>query len=318
MKISSLNYFVAIAETGSVNQAAKKLYIAQPSLTKSIKLMENELGVILFERNKSGMQLTPEGEKIYKEARIILDYYNGWKKLANDNESMTIYAYSHISLVGFLIPKLHVPFQRNHSNVLLKYQGDAAPEKQVSLNTAHPSLAICLNRKDVDDPAFNAKGIKKMTLMEGYYGCLVKNESPLTKYKTVNFSDLKGYCLAYPSHSSKLDEEVSEVRAYSMLSGFVPELVKEITVNNVITVDSVQTVIKMASEQPDVFAVSFYPANKRYTEVEGGGMTCIPFDEPATKGEISLVYSEKYYKSIPAYRDLVEMIKAEAESFLTK
>ena len=49
MKISSLNYFVAIAETGSVNQAAKKLYIAQPSLTKSIKLMENELGVILFE-----------------------------------------------------------------------------------------------------------------------------------------------------------------------------------------------------------------------------------------------------------------------------
>ena len=110
MKISSLNYFVAIAETGSVNQAAKKLYIAQPSLTKSIKLMENELGVILFERNKSGMQLTPEGEKIYKEARIILDYYNGWKKLANDNESMTIYAYSHISLVGFLIPKLHIPW----------------------------------------------------------------------------------------------------------------------------------------------------------------------------------------------------------------
>ncbi|MCR5008153.1 MAG: LysR family transcriptional regulator [Oribacterium sp.] len=318
MKISSLNYFVAIAETGSINQAAKKLYIAQPSLTKSIKLMENELGVILFERNKSGIQLTPEGEKIYKEARIILDYYNGWKKLANDDESMTIYAYSHISLVGFLIPKLHIPFQRNHSNVLLKYQGDAAPEKQVSLNTAHPSLSICLNCKDDDDPAFNAKGIKKISLMEGYYGCLVKNESPIAKYKTVNFSDLKGYCLAFPSHSSKFDEEVSEVRAYSMLSGFVPELVKEITVNNVITVDSVQTVIKMASEQPDVFAVSFYPANKRYTEVEGGGMTCIPFNDPATKGEISLVYSEKYYKSIPAYRDLVEMIKGEADSFLTK
>jgi hypothetical protein len=47
-------------------------------------------------------------------------------------------------------------------------------------------------------------------------------------------------------------------------------------------------------------------------------MTCIPFDDPATKGEISLVYSEKYFKSLPAYRNLVEMIKAEAESFLTK
>ena len=86
---------------------------------------------------------------------------------------------------------------------------------------------------------------------------------------TLHFSDLKGYCLAFPSNSSKFgEEEVSEILAYSMLSAFVPDLVKEITVNNVMTMDSVHTVI---SEQPDVFAVSFYPANKRYTEVEGGG-----------------------------------------------
>ncbi|SFG30811.1 LysR family transcriptional regulator [Oribacterium sp. WCC10] len=318
MKISSLKYFIAIAETGSINKAAKKLFVAQPSLTKSIKLMESELGVTLFERNKSGIQLTSEGEKIYKEAQIVLDYYNGWKQLSKENDPMTIYAYTHISLVGFLIPKLHIPFQRNHTNVLLKYQGDAAPEKMVSLKNTNPALAICLNRIGDHEDSFNTNGIKRVTLMEGYYGCLVSTDSPLSRFKTVHFSDLKGYCLAFPSHSSTLDENVSEVRAYSMLSGFVPDLVKEITIGNVITVDSVQTVIKMASEQPEVFAVSFFPANTRYADYQNGHMVCIPFYEKETKGEISLVYSDKHYKSISAYRDLVELIKSEAESFIKK
>ena len=154
MKISSLKYFVAIAESGSFNQAAKKLYVAQPSLTKSIKLMEDELGVMLFERNKSGIKLTPEGEKIYRESQIILDYYDGWMHLSSGNEPMTIYAYAHISLVGFLIPKLHIPFQRSHANVLLKYQTDAAPEKQVSTKSTGPALAICLNNLNDRDTAF--------------------------------------------------------------------------------------------------------------------------------------------------------------------
>ncbi|WP_051671551.1 LysR family transcriptional regulator [Oribacterium sp. P6A1] len=318
MKISSLKYFIAIAETGSINKAAKKLYVAQPSLTKSIKLMEAELGVTLFERNKAGIQLTSEGEKIYKEAQIVLDYYNGWKQLSSEGESMTINAFTHISLVGFLIPKLHIPFQRNHANVLLKYQVDATPEKLVALSNKNPALAVCLNSLNDKDDSLYTDGIKRITLMEGYFGCLVNRQSPLSKFKALHFSDLKGYCLAFPSHSSTIDEKDSEVRAYSMLSGFVPDLVKEITIGNVITVDSVQTVIKMASEQPDVFAVSFYPANVRYSEYENGNMVCIPFYETATKGEISLVYSEKHYKSISAYRDLVEMIKSEADSFLKK
>lgn len=318
MKISTLKYFVAIAETGSINKAAKKLYIAQPSLTKSVQLMETELGVTLFERNKSGIQLTAEGEKIYREARIVLDYYDGWKQLSNKDEALTINAYAHISLVGFLIPKLHIPFQKNHANVLLKYQVDATPEKLVSSNSSTPAVALCLNTLDRNDDLFNQPGIKKLTLMKGYYGCLVNKESPLAKYNTVHFSDLKGYCLAYPSHKSTIEDHVSDEVAYSMLSGFVPELVKEISVNNLMTVDSVQTVIKMTSEMPEVFAVSFYPANLRYSDFENGKLVCIPFYEPATKGEISLVYSEKYYKSLPAYRDLVELIQTEAETFLEK
>ncbi len=316
MKISALKYLIAIAETGSFNKAAKRLFIAQPSLTKSMQQMETELGVTLFERNKSGIQLTPEGEKIYKESRIILDYYEGWKQLSGKDEALTINAYAHISLVGFLIPKLHIPFQKNHANVLLKYQVDADPVKLVSSSHSTPSMALCLNRENDNDKLLKTMGNKKITLMTGYYGCLVNKESPLAKYKALHFSDLKGYCLAYPSHTSSIYNDVSDVVAYSMLSDFIPELVKEISVKNLMTVDSVHTVIKMTSEMPEVFAVSFYPANLRYSDFESGKLACIPFYEPETKGEISLVYSEKYYESLPAYRDLVELIQTEADSFL--
>lgn len=317
MKISSLKYFVVIAETGSINQAAQKLFVAQPSLTKSIKMMEDELGVTLFERKKSGMILTPSGEKVYKEARIMLEYYNGWKRLGNSDDSVTINIYTHISLVGFLIPKLLIPFQKNHPNVHLKYQVDAAPEKIVSSAANVPTLALCLNHPDELQTSLGTNNTTSVKLMKGYYGCLVNKDSSLAAYDKVGFSDLKGYCLAYPSHASFNDDQVYEVSAFSMLSDFLPELVKEISIHNVMNVDSVQTVIKMASEQPEVFAISFYPANLRYTETKSGHVVCIPFEEEVTKGELSLAYSEKYLKELPVYKELVELIMETAKAFMT-
>ena len=67
MKMRSLEYFVALAESKSINEAAKKLYVAQPSLTKALQLLERELGVALFERTGTGIRLTEAGEKILPE-----------------------------------------------------------------------------------------------------------------------------------------------------------------------------------------------------------------------------------------------------------
>ena len=62
MEIRRLNYFVRIAEDGSLTRAAEFLRIAQPALSRQIRLLEEELGVTLFSRTARGMQLTEEGE----------------------------------------------------------------------------------------------------------------------------------------------------------------------------------------------------------------------------------------------------------------
>ena len=74
MKLKVLEYFIALAESKSINEAAQKLYIAQPSLTKALHLFEKEIGLPLFHRTKAGITLTEAGRKILPEARQMVEY----------------------------------------------------------------------------------------------------------------------------------------------------------------------------------------------------------------------------------------------------
>ena len=55
MTLTQIQYVLAVAETGTISAAAKRLFIAQPSLTASIKELENELQVTLFRRTNKGV-----------------------------------------------------------------------------------------------------------------------------------------------------------------------------------------------------------------------------------------------------------------------
>lgn len=72
MNLMHLKYMLAVAETGSINKAAEKLYVGQPNLSRAIRELENSLGGPLFDRSAKGMVLTPEGEIFLKYARGIL------------------------------------------------------------------------------------------------------------------------------------------------------------------------------------------------------------------------------------------------------
>ena len=73
MQIQQLTYFVAIAEQGSINKAAEKLFVTQPNLSKAISNLENELKVRIFNRTNKGVALTDEGKKLYQYARTIIN-----------------------------------------------------------------------------------------------------------------------------------------------------------------------------------------------------------------------------------------------------
>lgn len=73
MEFRQLHYFVAVVEAGSVSAASRRVHIAQPALTRQVKLLESELETPLFDRHARGMQLTVAGRALYEDARDLLD-----------------------------------------------------------------------------------------------------------------------------------------------------------------------------------------------------------------------------------------------------
>ena len=73
MELRHLRYFVSVAEALSFTKAAQKLHTAQPSLTRQIKDLEEELGVRLLNRTKRQVTLTDEGRSFLTDARRLLD-----------------------------------------------------------------------------------------------------------------------------------------------------------------------------------------------------------------------------------------------------
>lgn len=67
-----VKYAVEVARLGSLNKAAETLFIAQPNISRSIKELEADVGISIFNRSAKGMELTPEGEEFISYARSIL------------------------------------------------------------------------------------------------------------------------------------------------------------------------------------------------------------------------------------------------------
>ena len=73
MTLQQLKYVITIAETGSITTAAQRLFIAQPSLSKSVAELEKEMGITIFNRSNRGVYLSEDGTKFLSYARQIIE-----------------------------------------------------------------------------------------------------------------------------------------------------------------------------------------------------------------------------------------------------
>ncbi len=76
MTLMQLKYAITVAGERSLNEAAKKLFISQPSLSTAIRALEKEIGIEIFRRSQSGILLTPEGEEFIGYARQVVEQYD--------------------------------------------------------------------------------------------------------------------------------------------------------------------------------------------------------------------------------------------------
>ncbi|ABX06090.1 MAG TPA: LysR family transcriptional regulator [Herpetosiphon sp.] len=145
MELSQLRYFEAVARLGNVTKAAHEQHIAQPSLSKALRALEQELGVHLFDRVGRGVELSDAGKLLLPYARRVLAELQAARHALQSRADLTV---GHVSLgvtptVGTrLIPQALAAFNRRYRGIQLELHEAGASELVELLNAGVVDLAI--------------------------------------------------------------------------------------------------------------------------------------------------------------------------------
>ncbi|NMH89955.1 LysR family transcriptional regulator [Flavivirga algicola] len=121
IELRHIRYFLAVAKDLHFRKAAEKLFISQPGLSRRIKQMEDDLGVVLFERHNRKVILTKAGEYLKEELTLNLKnlehtFYHA--KLLNDGKKGDL-KFGYVgSAMQDMIPNLLIAFKKEHPNIL--------------------------------------------------------------------------------------------------------------------------------------------------------------------------------------------------------
>lgn len=194
---SQLKAFVAVGDQGSFTKAAEKLFITPTAVMKQINALEAHLDLKLLYRTNQGVELTPAGEIIYKDAKFLFDFSS--RSVANARRAMETKTRTFRVGTSLLNPakpfmdiwykvarefpnhKLHlVPFEDDHETILSEIS---------QLGTKFDFLlGVCDSKLWLDKCAMlPLGGYKKM--------CAVSQEHPLTRKKSLELPDLYGETL---------------------------------------------------------------------------------------------------------------------------
>lgn len=132
MTLTELKYIVTLEQERHFGRAAERCFVSQPTLSVAVKKLEEELGVVLFERSKSAVQLTPIGAKVVEQARKVLEQAAVIKELAQTGQNQLIsplrlgaiytigpYLFPHlIPLLQTLTPEMPLYIEESYTAVL--------------------------------------------------------------------------------------------------------------------------------------------------------------------------------------------------------
>ena len=90
MDIRVLKYFVQVAKDRNFTRASEHLYISQPALSKTIKKLEHELGINLFDIRTTGVQLTDYGQMLYQRAVPLIAEFDALTNFVSDIQAKPV------------------------------------------------------------------------------------------------------------------------------------------------------------------------------------------------------------------------------------
>lgn len=188
MTLTELRYVVALAQERHFGRAAQKCFVTQPTLSLAVAKLEDELGVPLFERNKTEVLVTPAGAAVVEQARRVLDEVSRIPALAKGSQDPLSgpLRLGVIPTIGpYLLPELVPALRKRAPNMPL------AIEENFTAN-----LAPMLRDGEIDAALialpFNVPGVKTRALYEEPFSVVVPVGHAWAKKKRVGPDELSG------------------------------------------------------------------------------------------------------------------------------
>lgn len=197
MNILHMKYAVEVARAGSLNRAAESLYVALPNVSRSIKELEADLGVTIFDRSAKGMTLTPEGEEFIGYAKGILRQIEQVENLykggvpGRQKFSISVPRACYIS-------DAFARFSRLLTDAPAELYYKETNSKRTIANILENDYKLGIIRYAENyDKHFKAmleeKGLAYEMVTEFSYVLVVGKDSPLAQKEEITFSDLQDY-----------------------------------------------------------------------------------------------------------------------------
>ncbi len=306
MIFQQLQNFVVVAECGSINRAAERLFISQQALRASINSLEQKLGFALLVRSSRGAQLTAAGQAVLEDARSILAISDGWRKYADPTlatpETVEVLASTVVcnTVLADVVkecrtryPKLRIRFFHTRDDEMMATMDSnsigvigSAPESIIA-ERIHPFA----QRTDLD---FDMFGMDRF--------CIYLNSAnPLAGRPYLTTGDLKGLTLAaYPGEDARFFYR-SIHRYFSDAAPFF--------------IEKQESIFQMIAEMEDVAGVFPHLAIFNNSYVERGLITALPVKNYPMPGLSCMMYP-RHDRLTPGQRVVTAMIRNRLEELI--
>ena len=204
MEISYDHYkfFYYVARYGNITRAAKMMYSDQPNVTRAVKNLENELGCTLFVRTNKGVELTPEGEKLYAHVEVAFEQLKlGEEEIAAEKglqSGIVTIAATEVALGCCLLSVLG-EFHRQFPKVKLRITNSNTREALSVMQNKAADLAVVT----LSESSYISNELSRIPIKEVNEKAVINSELYDFKKKTVSLTELLEYPLISLSRNTE-------------------------------------------------------------------------------------------------------------------
>ena len=197
VNILHMKYAVEVAKVGSLNKAAETLLIAAPNVSRSIKELEADIGISIFERTTKGMELTPEGEEFINYAKGILnqiDEVESFYKKGSAKKQRFSISVPRACYISEAFSQFSKSLSKEAAEIFYK---ETNSQRTIRNILEHDYKLGIIRYAENYDKYFKSmleeKGFCYELVTEFTYSLIMSADSPLAKKEEIAFDDLADY-----------------------------------------------------------------------------------------------------------------------------